>query len=96
MKNEIVVNGVVLTREQIEGALKELNAPEVPAVVKLTPGTKFTYYGYKYLVINVDQVKGVLSRLTSGDSFVAVNSSGEATNWLGTRDPKMYEIEEKQ
>jgi hypothetical protein len=40
MKNSVLVNGVSLSREQVEEALKELNKPEVAKVSDFRAGEK--------------------------------------------------------
>lgn len=53
MKSTTVVNGVTLTREQVETALRDLNAPEQPTYI---PGDFVTISGYpmRHVVVSHD------------------------------------------
>ncbi len=51
MRNSVVVNGVSLTREQIEQAIKELNKPE-PVVHKRGDVVRHASHNVNYLVVS--------------------------------------------
>jgi hypothetical protein len=80
VKNSVTINGITLTREQVEGALKELNAHEIP-----TAGMLFRFRKgapVPPLVIASDNVALAVRRYYSfpSDYIVAI----------GTRDGKSY------
>ena len=80
MKNEVTVNGVKLTRAQIEAAIEELNKP-----LEFRPGTIVTNHtGNKYLVVDhptATILRGRYSAISPTD--LVVISIGDGVVYFG-------------
>lgn len=77
MKNEVTVNGVKLTRQQVEEALAELNTPEVKRS-KLRPGSRVRRGSREYTVCD-SSVSNVINRAYGfhlKDPVTVINQQG--------------------
>lgn len=69
MKNTTTVNGVTLTREQVEAALADLNTPD-----PILPGTKVTYIEGDYIVVDAKSLLSVAdNHKKSPDQIILFN-----------------------
>ncbi len=74
-KHSVVVNGITLTREQVEDALVALNTPEVPGVPCLTRVQRINRPEVQGVVIR-GQVQEDYDRQRSGRTILTVVDAG--------------------
>lgn len=55
MRNTVYIDGIKVTRAQVEQAVKDLAVPE-----PILQGTNVSYGGYKYIVIEPDKMAAAL------------------------------------
>lgn len=77
MKQQITVDGVTLTRAQVEQAYAALQEPEVPEVDRSLPVTDRVTVCYDMIQIPLGRVESALRYKTAASAYMCVSNTGK-------------------